>query len=846
MAPVSQSEFEKWERALCNHFLAVLDGDASPIRSIEITRYTLVASRQGEFSDTEEAVCAFREALDIDDVCSAVEHGRYRRLDRIGLPGCFSYLALTLFVDSLIDDDAERVGAFRAKLAGFLRVDRAFSNLTGVAEMWRSLAHWLDARVDNGGNYRRLVLPDPGSWTHIGYTARLSFPSRRDKALLRAFLLNSSRTDGPAAFLTKFRNVAAGPKASWALKEAFDEFQKEFLAGRRTLADHRFWGFVQEVTAGLKATEDVVLRSVDLAKDQDDEWSITIEVGEGERQHFDELGTATAKLIAMPNELTTSCNRGFLVFRQIGNATWRAVPDLSECIGRVMIGLSAVAASRVGRRLGKLEQSGSWVLTKEPVAVSVAERAAAVLGLAASTRDYIVPVSVLDGQRTGSFWLGRPPFLPHVNADNDELSVRAENDTTGSIRCVADERTPGVFKLSADSPVGGSFLISPNTKPGGIRPWTRRVTFVADALIHEAIRAPAASDHLVEWDGPQAAPVAMDIRPTWDDRTSLIDDLIEAVYAGGKTGWNEMDLVALVRRGLGIEVNPWDVIRSLQEATCLKPMLRAQWRGRLWNLEQPSLRVIGNVPIVVVDGCISARRAVEFRRAAEAAGGSVFRRAASAMIAPPLLGCVGADVAQLSEVLRWPRCEEAIPSSGKLAFRLTERRPERYELRHRWSFEAGCFVRARGQPISQVILERWVHPGARDHDLYVVSQQSRSWHLLSRPAAVAFAYCLAGRPLFEFSDGLLKRTAREGALPDGLAALARYRHLANPGVTERRYAYVTDRQFVQQLAGVLPNLVQGLKDSGGNETAEAVSLVLHSGGRIRAAWKKGSLSTTHS
>jgi hypothetical protein len=846
MAPVGPSEFENWERALCNQFLAASDGDASPIRSIEITRYTLAASREGQYTDPAEAVRAFRAAMDINDVCSAVEHGHYRRLDRVGLPGCFSYLALTLYVDSLIEDDAEGVGAFRSKLAGFLRVDRAFSNLSGVADMWRDLATWLDAKIKKGESFRRLVLPDPGSWTHIGHTARLSFPSRRDKALLRAFLADNPRAEGPAAFLARFRNAVAGPKASWGLKQAFGEFHAEFLAGRRALADHRFWAFVQEVTRGLRTVPHAVLLSVDLSKDQDEDWFVTIEADEGERQHFGEMGTAATKLLEMPpNELAASCNRGFLVFRQVGNAKWRAVPDLSECIGRVIIGLSAATAGRVGRRLGDLEHSGSWLLTAEPVTVSAAERAAAALGLSGSARDYIAPVSVVDGQRTGSFWLGRPPFLPRINADNDDLSVHPEASATGSIRCVADERSPGVFRLVADGPIEGSFLLSPHVPHGATRRWTRRVTFVADALIHDAIRAPAASDPLVEWEGPPQAAGSLQIRPSWDDQRSSVDDLVEAVYAGGRTGWNEMDLVSLVRGGLGPDLNPWDIIRSLQESTCLKPMLRAQWRGRVWALGEPSLRIIGETN-VVVDGCISARLAGEFRRAAESAGGTAFRVPGRSVLAPPLIGAIGGDVARLTDALQWARSTGAVACGGKLAFQVTERRPERYELQHRWSFGAGRFIRAFGQAGGPVNLERWVHPTARDHDLYVVTQRSRKWHLLSRPAAVTFAHCLAGVPLFDWSGGLLRRTTREGALPDALAASARYRHLANPGVVANGYAYVVDEQFVRQLADMLPNLVRGLKDSAGNDPAEAVSLAVHSGGRIRTAWKKGSLSTIRS
>lgn len=188
---MTRSAFEEWERALCHYFLSVSGDDASPIRSFEVTAATLAACRSGHVDDAD-AVRSFRAALHLDDIYSAVEHGCYRRLDEIGLPGCFSYLALTLFVDSLIGEEAENDGAFRAKLSSFLGIDRSFSNLTGVAQMWRDLSRWLDAHAAKYGSYRRLVLPDPGAWTHIGYTARLSFPSRRDKNSHAALLTGQS------------------------------------------------------------------------------------------------------------------------------------------------------------------------------------------------------------------------------------------------------------------------------------------------------------------------------------------------------------------------------------------------------------------------------------------------------------------------------------------------------------------------------------------------------------------------------------------------------------------------------------------------------------------------------
>ena len=101
---MSRSAFEEWERALCRYFLSATGDDAGPIRSFEVTPATLAACQPGQFADDNNAVASFRNAMRFYDLCVAVEHGVYRHLDEAGLPGCFTYLALTLYVDSMMEE----------------------------------------------------------------------------------------------------------------------------------------------------------------------------------------------------------------------------------------------------------------------------------------------------------------------------------------------------------------------------------------------------------------------------------------------------------------------------------------------------------------------------------------------------------------------------------------------------------------------------------------------------------------------------------------------------------------------------------------------------------------------
>lgn len=854
MSVALPKSFVEWEKVLCDHFLASSDGETSPIRSIEVTPAMLVEAFHGNPAQSEEAVDSFRSALDINKVCAALEHGHYQAFPKLGLPGSCSYLALTLLVDSLIEEDVELYGAFRSKLAAFLEIDRAFSNLTGIATMWVELKAWLDDKVKSGEPYKRLVLPDPGFWTHIGYTVRLSFPSRRDKRLMHRFLeANPNLTASPDAFMSAFRSVAADPGTSWGMRDAFEEFHSDFLSGRRALGNHRFWALVQALASGQKSAAVLIGLSIELTKDQDDAWVYScVAVGsqQTKRDHFQALDQAVAAASELvPHELARAIGKGFIVFRQIGHARWRAAAGITECVGRVMVGVAPEISTKIGRSLGKLAPSGTWFLTEHPVSIGAAEKALDRLGGGLREEDRIVSVSVRDGIRSGAFWLGRRRFLPQIAADSTELVIRAESGAKGEIRSAEISDAPGTFSLTADQSVDGRFVVAPKADLPAVPAWSRRLTFVADALIHASDEQAAQGRALIEWDDvEQLASAVGSFDPIWEDSKPEVDDLIEAIYAGGKSGWNESELVQTVRDGLGAEINPWDVLRCLQESTLLNPLLRSQWKGKIWSLVPPSLVAVryGDRDVYVVRGCLCERLIDEFTRGVAGAGGAAFRRAGVSPLSPMLFGFVDADPDRLTEKLGWSMTAAVGPRGRTLAFQLTARRPNRYLVAHRWCWTRGRFVPPEKAAEDPVMLARLCHPGGRDHDIYLVTKDDKEFHLLSRSAAIVLAHSLRETPLFRVSEGHLHRLRAEGNLPDAIVTGLRLAHLANPGPDKNDYIYLLNASEIAALTRLVPHIVANIDDSASRANSDAINLSIHSGGRIRTIWKKGNLSTTHS
>lgn len=80
------------------------------------------------------------------------------------------------------------VNNYRERLGTLLDDGKgAEQKVDGVNNLWKALAIWINKKDDS---YRKIVLPEPGSWTLIGYAAKLAYPSRKDRADLKKFSRN--------------------------------------------------------------------------------------------------------------------------------------------------------------------------------------------------------------------------------------------------------------------------------------------------------------------------------------------------------------------------------------------------------------------------------------------------------------------------------------------------------------------------------------------------------------------------------------------------------------------------------------------------------------------------------
>ncbi len=840
---------DAWESILVRYFLAVgLSGDASDIRALEVTPTTLALACGADASYQNQAEDAFRSALLRDQhyLWLALKQGS-SRLPSKDVPNCFAPLAMTLLIDSLLDGDGYDNNQFRAKLASWLGVDRKFNNLAGVKLMWEELAGWLDAQALAGRPFRRLVLPEhPQNWRHIGYTRRLSFPNRADVRVVERALESTPQKDltNPTAVINAFWNCSHRLHISTGLNEAFKDFQQAYYSQRRALADHRFWVLINKVRAAADPqVAQYAQLEIALTIDDEREFRVIVEGVDGARPYQTLPGALADQAISSSANLGASVSRGLLFFTQAGMGRWTAEPDLSKCRGHVLVACHDKTTARITNWLGQVVRYEHWRLTVDPVTTGMLAAELARCGLASNDAGLFRP-AVSDGIRVHGAWLGLPGFLPLITSDTPELRIISDTGAAGLRIAAADN-----FRLTAERPVTGSCFIEPKPAASERGPhWRLKLHFVDRAAPHyELAGARRRQPLLTDWSAVNGARAECVVPEAliWGRAADALECLLEAVYASGGSGWDECDLVELLRRAdAETAAAPWRTLKMLQDGGVIEPRLRRGWKGRVWTLAAPRIVALDSEagPVALAEGAFCAQLQEAFFAAARGMGATPFRLPGAARWSVPVMGAVGADPERLGGVLQW-KCgaHPETPLHAPLALAVTERRAEHYLAAAAWCWRSQRFVKA-GAYESSVQLTLLTHPAGVDHDVYRVEAKGARTHFLSRCAAIVAGYAAAAVPLFAFDGQRLASTGRDSALPDALCAALRRRRLENGGFADDEYAYPATAEDARWIAGLLPGCVVGLKADAALTPGAALSRTRRSNGALRPQWIDGRLT----
>jgi hypothetical protein len=284
--------------------------------------------------------------------------------------------------------------------------------------------------------------------------------------------------------------------------------------------------------------------------------------------------------------------------------------------------------------------------------------------------------------------------------------------------------------------------------------------------------------------------------------------MLEAIYARGRAGWGEADLVPLIRDVMP-GPSPWDVLQALRETGWLERTISTRVKATCWWLVKPHLVAAGSRSPVLLQGSAPARVRRRFRETVRHLGGEVREITGPSPAAPITCVATGVEAARVGQALEMtmhvPRIGQSAPAPA--CWPSVDRDPSQHRRHQTWSFDAGAFV--AGSPTGgTTTLTRWVRDDRAREDLFVVeSRVGTRFVTPNRLVAIVEAHRRARRAMFERRGDLLVRITREGHLPIHLARLAFIQTAVAGGPAEidgrRTYVYPVTPHVVDVVRRVL-------------------------------------------
>jgi hypothetical protein len=427
------------------------------------------------------------------------------------------------------------------------------------------------------------------------------------------------------------------------------------------------------------------------------------------------------------------------------------------------------------------------------------------------------PLEVDQGIRTKYGWLGRPAVLPWVRKHGSG-AVELESVRPGEPRPQVGVFRDGWAPIESDTSLDGEYRVrlEEKTRTGTALAIESTLRFVADAPEHldipDASTAwsvlPDCRDEV--WEKCRSFAPDHDLAEHWTDRRAdgPAEDLFEAIYARGRAGWGEPDLVKLIRAVMP-SASPWDVLHALRETGWMERTISTRVKATCWWLVRPYLVAADTHSPVLLQGSAPARVRRRFRETVRQLGGQVRELSGPSPATPCTCVATGVEAARVAEVLEIPLCAPRVGGSAPApaCWPSVDRDPSQHRRHQTWSFDEGAFV--AGSPTGgTTTLTRWVRDDRAREDLFVVeSPVGTRFVTPNRLVAILEAHRRARRAMFERRGDLLVRITREGHLPIHLARLAFLETTVAGGPAEidgrRTYVYPVTRHVVDVVRRVL-------------------------------------------
>jgi hypothetical protein len=426
------------------------------------------------------------------------------------IPHFVAHLTVTCLAAAESNEDFANENSFIVRLRELTGDQLPDPSLADLPRLWANLATWL---VTDGNRrlYRSLTLPDPGGFTRIGYTIKLTFPDRRDQAELSR-LLDERGLGGAEPPVASLLRLIAENRGRFrrSFLEAYQSFRHAREGAPRSpgLREHRFWVAVREAAfrgRGGTDLEELGARVQLLAEPQDErlalfivadrpieghpqlatvemtgvhynEWThlvVLAGVGRpGSEQHDEAVKALLAGSLRLPR-LSTLVDQGLLALVAGSHGLLEiAYGDGLEASEAILVRIDladdlakVMHADAVRLRLsayGGWQQTNKIALRRLPS--DILDRTSLAKCWQLHEIPASVPVRLVGGVATEDGWLGYREVLPRVSApggkgaylDSDDAGIETLESTRDGEWMLPVRDMRGAFEIVVDAGMGES------------------------------------------------------------------------------------------------------------------------------------------------------------------------------------------------------------------------------------------------------------------------------------------------------------------------------------------------------------------------------------------------------
>lgn len=750
----------------------------------------------------------------------------------------FHFLVLSCVV-AATTTNAGDYKQYRERLGVLLNDGKgAEHKVEGINSLWKALAVWLQKQK---GEYRELVLPDPGAWILIGYAVKLAYPSRKDRADLKKILreLPDNALNNQKTLLNNLR------RCSYHLPERMHDDLADLIQcynHNQPVETHHFWRLIETILTEISREKP---RSFTLL------WSISTSFSGWEGNELDQVfiskGNRRSDLekpfwygnfgqllrtseSEIPPQIKKLLDTGCLILCESYNGVWMQDDRSPRNDATALILSSSEKIVSTFKRPLKLGRKHKWYCS-EAMPLSSALNITGGKGISESNHrnnDLRIDGGISLGR---GYWLSRPGFLPKIYIQPHttmSISPQLQYKINGGIAEIIEPLPEGEWRIEQKLNNNSSnfkWLRFSRNAPF-IKKWPERSERYEAAI--EITYEEGSSLNNISKDSDSSA-----------DFPNRLSDALEAIYARAGAPRSEIEIISILKTVLPaspkLKYMVWDVIRSLEEAGWIEQDIKRSWRGRVWRVLAPRLIVAGE-NIARVEGAIATAEFNLLKSEADKNGINVYVNSASPFAAP-VITVIGENLKHLADSLDWSYEIGRVPIVKKapLCWPLEIRTDLGRKPAGVWKASAGLFVNEITQQNNEPVLSRLVRED--DRDVFLIKDKTSTFISTQRVVALLEYARRTDTPLFVYRNGHLERQGISGHLPLPIAQWLRRSTGIQSGpylLSEQSYSYhygVDEKQLVD-LEEIFGCAIKGRKKSTSNKRAMKIANDRHRGIRL--------------